>query len=271
MSRFRGSTLFLLAGVAGLPTGAAAQHARDVTLHLSDRWKDCAITLDPALTPEAWHQFVEEGGRLIYFRPLVDARPMGRGNWELAVLRWQTGIDDTDPAWNDTFVHPHSAHWLHEGNGLAFPGLTARVGVSSRVDLGVYFSRNLRSNYGVAGVQMQYAFLRDPGSAWGAAARLNVVSLFGPEDVTLAAVGLDLLASRRVAIGRRVSVTPYLGWSSIASAGRETSAVVSLEDEVAANSQAMAGAVLELAVVRLAAEFTTGSVATRSVKLGVAF
>jgi len=271
MSRPRMSTLVLLAGLTSLPAGAAAQGHHDVTLHVSDRWKECSIQLDPALTQEAWHQFVEEGGRLIYFRPLTDARPMGRGNWEISALKWQTNIDDTDPAWNDTFVHPHATHWLYEGSGLSFPGLTARVGVGSRIDVGAYFTKNVQANYGVAGAQMQYAFVRDPASPWGAAARLSVVSLFGPADVNLGAVGLDLLASRRLDIVRRVSVTPYVGWSSIASVGRETSDAVSLEDEAAASSQAMAGAILQVAMVRIAAEFTTGAVATRSLKLGVTF
>lgn len=271
MSRMRMSVPILLAGLAWLPASAAAQHNHDVVLHVLNRWKECAIQLDPALTQEAWRQFVEEGGRLIYFRPLTGARPMGRGKWEISAVRWQTGIDDTDPAWNDTFVHPDSTHWLHEGSGLAFPGLTARVGVSSRVDVGAYFTKNVQSNYGVAGAQVQYAFVRDPASPWGAAARLSVVSLYGPADVNLAAAGLDLLASRRLAIVRKVSVTPYVGWSSIVSAGRETSDAVTLESEVAPTSQAMAGAVLEVAMVRIGAEFTTGRVATRSIKIGVAF
>ncbi|HEX9166398.1 MAG TPA: hypothetical protein VF862_10855 [Gemmatimonadales bacterium] len=270
MSRTRMSILFL-AGLAWFPAGAAAQHNHDVILHVNPRWKECAIQLDPALTQEAWRQFVEEGGMLIYFRPLTDARPMGRGNWEISALRWQTGIDDTEAAWNDTFVHPNETHWLYEGDGLAFPGLTARVGVSSRIDVGAYFTKNVQSNYGVAGAQMQYAFVRDPESPWGAAARLSVVSLFGPADVNLGAVGLDLVASRRLDIVRRVSVTPYVGWSSIVSAGRETSDAVALESEVAPSSQVMGGAVLQVAMVRIGAEFTTGRVATRSLKVGVAF
>ena len=36
-------------------------------------------------------------------------------------------------------------------------------------------------------------------------------------------------------------------------------------------AQAMGGAVLEIAMVRIAAEFTTGKAATRSLKVGVAF
>lgn len=271
MSRTRMPTLSLLAGLAWLPAELAAQHRHDVILHTSDRWKECAIQLDPSLSQEAWRQFVEEGGRLIYFRPMVDARPMGRGNWEIAVLQWQTGIDDTESAWNDTFVHPDETHWLHDGGGLAFPGLTARVGVSSRIDVGAYLTRNVQSNYGVAGAQMQYAFVPDTESPWGAAARLSVVSLYGPADVNLGAVGLDLVASRRLDIVPRVSVTPYVGWSTIASAGRETTSAVELESEVAASSQVMGGAVLQVAMVRIGAEWTTGRVATRSLKVGVAF
>ena len=271
MSRTRLSVLSLFAGLACLPAGAAAQHDHDVTLHVSDRWKQCSIQLDPALTQEAWHQFVEEAGLLIYFRPLIGARPMGRGKWEISVLRWQTAIEDTDPAWNDTFVHPEATHWLSEGDGLAFPGLTARVGVSSRLDVGAYFTKNVQANYGVVGAQGQYAFVRDPASPWGVAARLNVVSLFGPADLNLGVVGVDLLASRRLAAGRWVSVTPYAGVSSFVSAGRETTDAVTLESEVVPGSQAMAGAVVEIAMVRIAAEFNTGRVDTRSIRLGVAF
>src|SRR5688572_25238095 len=77
-----------------------------VVLHVDSRWEECSFQLDPSLTQAAWHQFAGEAGLVAYFRPLVDARPMGRGAVEVSVLQWQTGIDDADAAWNDTFVHP---------------------------------------------------------------------------------------------------------------------------------------------------------------------
>ena len=46
---------------------------------------------------------------------------MGRGKFEVSVLQWQTDIDDHDAAWNDTFVHPDSVHWLFEGSGPQVP------------------------------------------------------------------------------------------------------------------------------------------------------
>jgi len=271
MSRTRQSVLTFLAALAWLPGAAAAQRSHDVILHVSDRWKECAIQLDPSLTQAAWRQFVEEAGLVVYFRPLTDARPLGRGNWEVSVLNANTRIDDTDPAWNDTFVHPDADHWLFEGSGLAFPGLTARVGVSNRIDLGAYFTKNVNANYGVAGAQMQYAFISDPDSPWGLAGRLSLMSLFGPEDINHGAVGLDVLASRRVFQSRLVSVTPYVGGSSYVSAARETSSVVALDAEVVAGNQAMAGVVVQVAMVRLAAEINSSRVNTRSLKVGVAF
>src|ERR1043165_6151215 len=99
-------------------------------LHVNPRWHECSFQIDASLTQQAWHQFSEEAGLVTYFRPLADARPMGRGKFEISVLQWKTGIDAKDAAWNDTFVHPDSTHWLFEGDGLAFPGLTARGGLT---------------------------------------------------------------------------------------------------------------------------------------------
>lgn len=64
---------------------------------------------------------------------------MRRGDFELSALQWETDIDDTEAAWNDTFVHPDSTHWLLEGSGLAFPGLVVRAGVTDKIDAGAYF------------------------------------------------------------------------------------------------------------------------------------
>ena len=99
--------------MALIQTPVAAQthdHDGHPHLHVNPRWKECSFQLDPALTQTAWRQFTGEAGLVAYFRPLSDARPMDKGRFELSVLQWETGIDDHDAAWNDTFVHPDSAH-----------------------------------------------------------------------------------------------------------------------------------------------------------------
>lgn len=248
-----------------------AQQGKDITLHVNPRWSECAFQLDPSLTQQAWHQFTAEAGLVTYFRPLTDARPMGAGNFEVSLLQWETGIDDGDAAWNDTFVHPHSTHWLFEGSGLAFPGLMLRGGVTSRIDAGAYFTRNPDSNYGFFGGQVQYNVVNDAKRDWAASTRLSFVSLYGPEDLDFTVYGLDLLASREYFASNWASVSPYAGVSTYLSRSHEKTEAVDLRDENVLGVQAMVGAVARISVARIAVEYNTARVRSRSIKVGVSF
>lgn len=260
----------LTALVAGTAT---AQHGHGPgpgpVLHVNPRWKECSFQLDGALTQRAWRQFTGEAGVVTYFRPLIDAAPMGKGRWELSAVQWKTGIDDADAAWNDTFVHPDSTHWLFEGSGLQFPGLTARVGVSDRTDVGVYFTKNPNANYGFYGVQVQQNVLNDVRGGWSASVRGSVVSLFGPEDVDFQVYGADLVASRRILfLSDRVALSPYASVSASLSRAHEKSDVVALDNERVTGVQATAGASLQVAGVRLAIETVAARVPNVSMKIG---
>ena len=186
---------------------------------------------------------------------------MGRGRWELSALRWKTGIEDADAAWNDTFVHPDSTHWLFEGSGLQFPGLTSRVGLTDRTDVWVYFTKNPNANYGFYGAQVQENLVNDDARTWAAAARVSLVSLYGPEDLDFSVYGADLVASRQYGLSAcRVSVSPYAGVSASLSRSHEKSAVVTLTDERVFGAQATAGVVVQVAGARLAVEYVAARV-----------
>lgn len=265
MKRTRVTATAVALGMALFNTPTAAQ---DPHLHMNTRWDECSIQLAPSLTQPAWRQFTQEAGLVAYFRPLADARPMGRGNFEVAMLQWETGIDAADAAWNDTFVHPDSEHWLFEGRGLKFPGLTARAGITNTMDVGVYFTKNPNANYGFYGAQLQRTFLGSAARNWAASARVSFASLFGPEDVGLTVYGVDALASRTVTLSRWAALTPYVGVSTYLSTSHEKSAVVTLEDERTVGAQAMVGATMQLSVARLAAEYNVARVPTFSLKVG---
>ena len=237
------------------------------TLHLSNRWKECSFQLDAALTQSAWRQFTREAGLVVYFRPLSDARPMGKGKFEVSVLQWQTNIDDHDAAWNDTFVHPDAEHWLFEGPGLQFPGLTVRAGITDNVDVGIYATKNPNANYGVYGVQLQRALFRTT-SDWAAAARVSYSELYGPEDVDFRVYGADLVASKTITMKRWATLSPYAGVSTFLGTSHEKSAVVALEDEQQFGAQASVGATLQLSKARLAAEYNVARVPSISMKVG---
>lgn len=265
------TTAAVALAVAFFHTSAAAQSAArgHPPLHVNPRWKECSFQLDPALTQKAWRQFTREAGLVAYFRPLSDAQPMGKGRFELSVLQWQTGIDDHDAAWNDTFVHPDSAHVLFEGEGLKFPGLMVRAGVSDATDVGFYFTKNPGANYGFYAAHVQHAFVQNPESHWAIAARGSFSSIFGPEDLDLRIAGVDLLASRRFALTRWAAVSPYVGTSTYLSSSHEKTKAVDLDDEHVVGVQAMAGATLQVSKARLGVEYNAARVNSLSVKIGV--
>jgi hypothetical protein len=250
-------------------TSAAAQTGGRPILHINPRWKECSFQLDPALTQTAWRQFTREAGLVAYFRPLSDARPMGKGKFELSALQWKTGIDNKDSAWNDTFVHPDSAHWLFEGNGLAFPGVMARAGITGSTDVGAYFTKSPGANYGFYGAQVQHNLVGNASRTWAASARASFVSMYGPADLNLRVYGLDLLASRTVALTRWASVSPYAGASTYLSTSHEKTVAVNLDDERVLGAQAMMGAAVQVSKARLAVEYNVATVNSLSFKIGI--
>jgi len=253
--------------VAMIAPPAAAQNGRPV-LHVNPRWDECAFQLDPSLSREAWRQFTKEAGVVVYFRPLIDAEPMGKGKFEVAMLQWETGIDDNTSAWNDTFVHPHDTHWLFDGSRLPMPGLTVRAGVTDKTDVGVYVTKNPEANYGFYGAQVQRNFFDSQSKDWALAGRVSFVSLFGPDDLDFTVIGWDMVASKEVPLNSWARLSPYASFSSYFGRAHEKSAVVDLKDEYEGGSQMAVGTVLKVSGARLAVEYSRATVNSLSLKLG---
>jgi hypothetical protein len=249
--------------LALVPAIAAAQNHQHPTLHINPRWRECSFQLSSALTKDSWRQFTREAGVVTYFRPLTDARPMGKRNYEVSLLQWETAIDDHEDAWNDTFVHPDSVHWLLEGSGLKFPGLTARVGITDKMDAGFYLTKAPGANYGFYGAQVQRSLIDDTERNWAAAARASFVKMYGPEDLDFTVYGLDLVASTRWRF-----VSPYAGVSASLSRSHEKSSVVNLADANVLGAQGTVGAAMQLGRMKVSAEYAIGAVQATSLKIG---
>jgi len=232
-------------------------------LHVNDTWDNCAMVIDPSLTQEAWHQFVAEAGLVAYFRPISSAKPLGPRNFELAVMQWGTMIDDSDPAWNDTFSHPDSTHWLFDGNALMIPGLMLRMGLTQRVDVGAYWTTAPDSNYGLLGGHVRYGLWNDLDSGLAAAGRVSALTIYGPEDMGVNVYGLDFVVSKDVS-----RFSPYVGVGGYWSRGHETTSKVDLEDESVLGLQGTVGVTVPIWVLRLGGEFNVSRVPGYSFKLG---
>jgi hypothetical protein len=268
MKRINITTTALALAIALSHASAKAQTNRP-KLHVNPRWKECSFQLDSSLTQPAWRQFTREAGLVAYFRPLDDAEPMGRGNFEVSMVRWKTGIHDRDDAWNDTFVHPDSTHWLFEGSGLKFPGLMLRAGVTGTTDVGLYFTKNPRANYGFLGGQLQQRLAGGASDDWAVSTRASVMSLYGPEDLDFSVYGGDVLASKSLKLGGWATVSPYAGVSIYLASSHEKSPVVNLDDERVLGAQANVGAAIQISKARLAAEYNMAAVRTFSLKVGI--
>jgi len=237
-------------------------------LHVNPRWEECSFQLDPSLTQSAWHRFTREAGLAVYFRPLDDARPLGKGKFEVSALQWQTKIDDAAPAWNDTFVHPDSTHWLIEGSRLMIPGLSVRVGVGAKTDVAIYATKTPGANYGFYGGAVQRNIVGGESSKWNASARASLIRMYGPDDVDLSVYGADLIASRTLTLTRWATVSPYAGVSGYLSRAHEKTDRVNLADENVFGTRAAVGAELRVFKARLAAEYTAARVGGFSLKIG---
>lgn len=242
---------------------AAAQR-----LHVNPRWKECSFQIDPSLTQAAWHQFTREAGLVVYFRSLDDARPLGKGKFELSALRWQTNIDDSQPAWNDTFVHPDSAHWLIEGSSLTIPGLTARAGLGAKADVAVYATKSPGANYGFYGAQIQRALVGSETSKWNASARTSFVKMYGPEDLDFSVYGTEFVASHMVPLSSWAVISPYAGVSGYLARSHEKTSAVDLADENVLGAHGMVGAELRVFKARPAAEYSAARLHGFSMKVG---
>lgn len=246
--------------------------AQDVHLHINTEWEECSFQLDPSLTQEEWHQFATEAGMVTYFRPVIGAEPLGPGHFQFAILQWNTGIDETDNAWNNTFVHPDSTHYLVGGDILPFPGLNLRAGLTNKIDAGIYWTARPGANYGLIGGQLQYNIVNDTVKNWALATRLTFNSLYGPDDLNLAVYGADIFVSKKIPLfSDWASITPYAGASAYITHAHDKTEAVVLEDENIFGVQSMLGLTTEIYFITLGAEYNFANVNTVSYKIGANF
>ncbi|MEE8437385.1 MAG: hypothetical protein V3S22_03505 [Candidatus Neomarinimicrobiota bacterium] len=237
--------------------------------HLTDDWENCSMILDPSLTQDAWHRFTQEAGNIFYFHSLTSPKALGAGKFNIAVVTGFTRIDDNSSAWNDTFVHIDSAHYLVSENGiLGFPSLSAAYGFSDNIDIGAYFTMNPGTNYSAVGGSIKYSLINDPHKNIFAAVRVSsvFVLLKGESEFNLSVHGIDLLFSRDFN-----KITPYSGLSVYLSRNHETTDKVNLEDENVIGLLGKVGITAPISFLRLSLELNFAAVTTTAIMVGFDF
>lgn len=261
-----------------IPSNAYAHEG--LVLHVLDRWENCSIQFDPTLTQGAWQKFTREAGLIAYFRPLSSAKPLGARKFEIILTQGRAPIDDRDPAWNDTFVHPHSTHWIYaevseepgeitaghsdSPHTLNLPLPLVRIGITDRIDISGTFLMAPGANYGFGGAQLQYNLLNDTDKNLAAAARVGAMAIVGAEDLSLTAYSFDFIASKDISI-----LSAYVGLGTYLMRSHENSPVVDLKNENILGFQGMVGVSTTLfSHLRIGAEMSVSALTMPVIVIG---
>jgi len=244
---------------------AAASPARgeeDVYWHIDPGVETCSMVIDPALTQDQWHSFVKQVGAIASFKALAPAETLGRMNFRISVEQGNTPVDQRDPAWINTFVHPDKECPL--GDAISYPIIRAALGVSDHVDVGAYWTTAPGANYGMVGGEVKYAFLQETGTRPAAAVRASATVLTGVDDFDIEIYSLDLLASKKIAM-----LKPYAGLRGNYVVGTETTGKVDLDRERLLVPQGFVGLAYSFWRLDLAVEYNVSTVNTLALSVGL--
>jgi len=254
------SFLILLAGASSAQSGGST----DVYWRINPDVESCSMMLDPSLTQGQWHTFIRQVGAISSFKSLSPAATLGAMRFLVSVDYASTPVDQHDPAWINTFVHPDEDCPL--GDAVAFPSIRASVGLTDNMDLGGYWTSAPGANYGMAGLEYKFAFLQESETSPAAAVRASTTVLTGVPDFDVNIFSIDLLASKTFA-----RFSPYLGIRSTMAVGTETTSKVDLEREAISLTQGYAGLRYSVWMVNLAAEYNVSSVNSFAFAVGMLF
>lgn len=243
----------------------------DVTLNVKPGIGMCDFDLSSNLTQQEWSRATREVGNAIYLEPLAAAQPLGTGNWALNLENNSFHVDQESGAWNNTFHHPDSTHYLTGASGrLSVPGIRFRIGISERWDAGIYYTsaKPFGANYGFLGFETKYVLLNDTEKGWAVATRASYAVDANIKDFNISSTGLEVLASKKL-FG---VFMPYAGLATNWNHGREITSDVNLRNENSFVLRGIVGLEFSWKFVNLGYECQIGDgMAQRSLKVGVVF
>jgi hypothetical protein len=239
-------------------------------LHVNSVLGSCDFDISPDLSQSEWKTFNKEAGNLIYLNPLSSSKPLGKLKWDLTLEGTTSDINDNKGAWNNTMHHPDSTHTLTDNGRVMVPGLRFRIGVTERIDVGIYYaaSQPFGAKYGFLGFEAKYAFINDTINNWAASVRASYVFDANIKDFNIGVAGLDLTASKTFFN----VLSPYAGVSVNWNHSKIITNEVSLANENYFGVRGIAGLELRWKFVNLGYEFMLGDgFNNQAFKIGVTF
>lgn len=251
-------------GFAGVLIAAPVQAQSYPTLHVDPTLKECSVEFAPNLTQSAYRRFVREFGSVsAYKQQQSGPGTLGRGRLAISFEMMDFSVDQNASAWNDTFAHPNDHHPLGEKHN--FPMFEVRAGLTDKLDLGAFYTRNPEANYGWLGLDAKYAMLNEAaGSPVSMAVRAAYTKTLYVTDMDMHAATADVSVGRKFGLLR-----PYVGLGADGVYARETSSAVNLGNEFSVVPHAFGGVDMTLwNRVSVGAEYTRGVIASTHIQVG---
>lgn len=259
--------MILVAAMAMVPAVALAHGAEEhASLHVDPAVDECSIRFDASLTQGAYEQFAREFGSVSAFKPNAAPVNLGRGRFAIAVEQLGFSIEDHTSRWNDTFVHPNSGHDL--GSNQMFPKARLRLGVTDDLDLGAFYTRNPKANYGWVGVDATYGVWKQENGAPVS------VGVRGAWTRTLFLHDMKMnTGTAQIGVARTLwsVLTPYVYGGADVVVAQETSDRVELKTETETVPHVMTGAELRWWHVAVGAELHVSDLTSYQVQIAALF
>jgi len=248
------------------PATALAHDSSDPPLHVDPSLEDCSVEFSADLTQDAFRRFAREFGSLSAFKPSAPAATLGRGHVTLGLEQLNFTVEEHSDAWNDTFAHPNAEHDL--GADKSFPLARVRFGVTDKLDLGAYWTRNPNANYGWLGLEAKYGFAQSAGETpVQFAGRLAYTKTLYVHDMDMHTITAEVGGSRTY----WSRLTPFVYLGSDVVIARERSGVVALHSETQFVPHAIAGAELRWWHLALGGEVVAATVPSYQLSVATAF
>ncbi len=213
-------------------------------------------------------------GRMIRPGSFRQPQTLGAQGWRLSYDIALAGVDDTPGGWTAIGVAmPDSA---------AVSRLAIRKGLPASFELGVAANFLHELELWALGAELKWALVDGLRDVPDIGMRLFGSTLLGARDATFVSVGAELVIGYKVVLGGVVQLTPYAGYGLGATwAGSRTLPVVQPEatqatvvvpdSQATVRHQALAGVVVGVGQLELAAEFVLGDSVTTAISASARF
>jgi hypothetical protein len=210
--------------------------------------------------------FSRDLGLAISYVPLATAEPLGKTlpGIDLGVEATVVMLDTNQQYWKDVEAASHGSI----PSALPIPKFHVQVGLPViPIDLGFVYSSVPSTNIKYMGGEIKYAILEGTVATPALALRGAYTKLSGISDLEISTKSLDLSISKGFAM-----VTPYAGVGMVWIDSKETSPLVTLQDESIAEPKGFVGAKITFfPLMNLVAEADFAKVSSYSLRLNLHF